>query len=75
MISALNLALGQGSHSVGLRRYRLFSQRQRNGSPNEWTDKLPDFVKRLEEALYRAADSKVGAEQMRAGLLPGRAQG
>ena len=74
-VLALEHALGRGSHSVGLRRYRLFSQRQRNGSPNEWTDKLPDFVKRLEEALYRAADSKVGAEQMRAGLPLGRAEG
>jgi hypothetical protein len=27
----------------------------------EWQQKLPDFVKRLEEALYKNAPSKVGA--------------
>ena len=39
--------------------YRLFSQRQRAGATQEWNDKLPDFVRRLEEALYRTARSKV----------------
>ena len=41
-------------------RYQLFNHRQINGAPHEWERKLPDFVKRLEDALYRAADSKVG---------------
>lgn len=39
--------------------YRLFSARQRAGATQEWNDKLPDFVRRLEEALYRTAHSKV----------------
>ncbi|KAK9806697.1 hypothetical protein WJX73_009793 [Symbiochloris irregularis] len=38
--------------------YRLFSARQRAGATQEWNDKLPDFVRRLEEALYRTARSK-----------------
>jgi hypothetical protein len=40
--------------------YTLFSQRKPNVTA-EWQDKLPDFVKRLEEALYRNARSKVNS--------------
>lgn len=43
-------------------RYQLFNQRQINGAPHEWTKKLPDFVKRLEDALLRAAESQVSAQ-------------
>ena len=30
---------------------------------SEWQNKLPDFVKRLEEALYRCAPTKVSVER------------
>jgi hypothetical protein len=37
---------------------RLFKHRKQLGNP-EWQQRLPDFVKRLEEALYNNAASKV----------------
>lgn len=39
-------------------RFTLFASRKPNVN-QDWQRKLPDFVKRLEEALYRAARSKV----------------
>ena len=42
-------------------RQRLFEQRQKNGMQQDHAEKLPDFVRRLEEALYRTASSKVSA--------------
>lgn len=42
------------------RRFRLFMQRK-PGLQNQWNDKLPDFVKRLEGALFQAAKSQVGS--------------
>lgn len=39
-------------------RFRLLTQRKPNVT-QEWKEKLPDFVKRLEEALYQGAGSKV----------------
>jgi hypothetical protein len=38
--------------------FQLFARRKPNCN-QDWQRKLPDFVKRLEEALYRAARSKV----------------
>ena len=35
---------------------------------SEWQNKLPDFVKRLEEALYRYAQTKVRTESRRPAL-------
>ena len=35
-------------------------QRRKPSVTKEWQNKLPDFVRRLEEALYRSAQSKVG---------------
>ncbi|KAK9866771.1 hypothetical protein WJX84_010523 [Apatococcus fuscideae] len=37
--------------------FKLFSQRKPSVTA-EWQEKLPDFVRRLEEALYRTASSK-----------------
>ncbi|KAK9824572.1 hypothetical protein WJX72_011411 [[Myrmecia] bisecta] len=37
--------------------FKLFSARKPNAA-KEWDEKLPDFVRRLEEALYRTAASK-----------------
>ena len=39
-------------------RFQLLTQRKPNVT-QEWKEKLPDFVKRLEEALYQNAASKV----------------
>lgn len=41
------------------RSLKLFQQRKPSVT-TEWQSKLPDFVRRLEEALYRSAASKVG---------------
>lgn len=49
-------------------RFTLFAQRKPNVN-QDWQRKLPDFVKRLEEALYRAAHNKVSQRR----LLPGPA--
>ena len=43
---------------LGLCSFKLFSQRKPSVTA-EWQEKLPDFVRRLEEALYRTASSKV----------------
>jgi hypothetical protein len=40
-------------------RLQLFRNRKPHVTP-EWQQKLPDFVKRLEEALYKNAASRVG---------------
>lgn len=40
------------------RSLKLFQQRKPSVT-TEWQSKLPDFVRRLEEALYRSAASKV----------------
>lgn len=46
---------------VSCHSFRLFTGRQRaNNLRPEFKDKLPDFVRRLEEALYRTARTKVG---------------
>ena len=42
-------------------RFQLLTQRKPNVT-QEWKEKLPDFVKRLEEALYQGAASKVSSE-------------
>ena len=42
-------------------RFQLLTQRKPNVT-QEWKEKLPDFVKRLEEALYQGAASKVRSE-------------
>ena len=49
------------SVSGPVRRYQLFAARKPVVT-SEWQNKLPDFVKRLEEALYRCAPNKVSAE-------------
>eukprot|EP00793_Prasinoderma_coloniale_P000996 PRCOL_00007086-RA len=51
--------------------FRLFTSRKPNVS-KEWQVKLPDFVRRLEEALYRTARSK--DEYQDANTLEGRLQ-
>lgn len=38
--------------------FKIF-QARKAGVTSQWNQRLPDFVKRLEEALYRAARSKV----------------
>ena len=43
---------------MSARSYRLFNQRKPNVA-HEWRAKLPDFIKRLEDGLYRAARSQV----------------
>lgn len=43
--------------------FSLFARRKPNCN-QDWQRKLPDFVKRLEEALYRAARSKVGSWEL-----------
>lgn len=43
----------------GTASYRLFQARNQNNVNTEWAQKLPDFVRRLEDALYRTAASKV----------------
>jgi hypothetical protein len=40
-------------------RYTLFQQRKTGGQ--NWSEKLPDFVKRLEQALFSEAKTKVSA--------------
>ena len=40
--------------------FSLFAQRKPNVN-QDWQRKLPDFVRRLEEALYRAARSPVSS--------------
>lgn len=42
------------------RRYALF-QKRKPGGQNQWSEKLPDFVKRLEHALFNSASTKVSA--------------
>lgn len=39
-------------------RYALF-QKRKPGGQNQWSEKLPDFVKRLEAALFNSASTKV----------------
>ncbi len=46
------------SREVYTCRFHLLTQRKPNVT-QEWKEKLPDFVKRLEEALYQGAGSKV----------------
>ena len=48
-----------------MRRLRVFKQRKPELT-NEWEHKLPDFVLRLEEAVYRGARSKVRGFDRRA---------
>jgi hypothetical protein len=54
----------QSESDINLRRdvveniLQLFKNRKPHVTP-EWQQRLPDFVKRLEEALYRSAATKV----------------
>ena len=41
--------------------YRLFIARKPGVSSSSWESRLPDFVKRLEQALFSSAGSKVRA--------------
>lgn len=34
-------------------------QKRKPGGQNQWSEKLPDFVKRLEAALFNSAATKV----------------
>lgn len=54
---------GLSNFRLSRRSFTLFSQRQKSNMQAEWFDKMPDFVRRLEEALYRTATSKVRWEQ------------
>jgi hypothetical protein len=36
-------------------------QKRKPGGQNQWSEKLPDFVKRLEAALFNSAATKVSA--------------
>jgi hypothetical protein len=45
---------------AGLCSFALF-QKRKPGGQNQWSEKLPDFVKRLESALFNSAQTKVGA--------------
>jgi hypothetical protein len=40
--------------------FQLF-QKRKPGGQNQWSEKLPDFVKRLEHALFSTASTKVGS--------------
>eukprot|EP00798_Chlamydomonas_sp_ICE-L_P023037 gene23037-30232_t len=50
--------LASTDHSAGnALLYQIFSKR-RPGQMQSWSNRLPDFIRRLEEALYRTAHSK-----------------